>query len=47
MLMNTVIRVRSAVQILKAAALYFGLVFGTGFVLETIRVLWVVPRIGV
>lgn len=47
MLMNTVIRVRSAVQILKAAALYFGLVFGTGFVLGTIRVLWVVPRLGV
>jgi hypothetical protein len=33
-------------QILKSGALYFALVFGTGFVLGTIRVLLVVPRIG-
>jgi hypothetical protein len=32
--------------ILKAGALYFGLVFGVGFVLGTIRTLWVVPRVG-
>jgi hypothetical protein len=32
--------------ILKAGALYFGLVFGEGFVLGTIRTLWVVPRVG-
>ncbi len=33
-------------QTLKAGALYFALVFGTGFVLGSIRVLWVVPRVG-
>jgi hypothetical protein len=33
-------------QILKAGFLYFALVFGAGFVLGTIRVLWVVPRFG-
>lgn len=31
---------------LKAAVLYFLLVFGAGFVLGTIRVLWAVPRVG-
>jgi len=34
------------VQILKAGALYFALVFGAGFVLGTIRTLWIVPRAG-
>jgi hypothetical protein len=34
------------VQILKAGVLYFALVFGAGFVLGTIRTLWVVPRFG-
>ena len=34
-------------QVLKAGVLYFGLVFGAGFVLGTIRVLWVIPRLGV
>ena len=33
-------------QILKAGVLYFVLVFGAGFVLGTIRTLWVVPRLG-
>ena len=33
-------------QILKAGALYFGFVFGAGFVLGPIRILWVVPRFG-
>jgi len=32
--------------ILKAGVLYFGLVFGVGFVLGTIRTLWVVPLVG-
>ena len=48
MSMNTTIQVRNnSGRILKAAASYFVLVFGTGFVLGTIRVLWVVPRLGV
>jgi len=33
-------------RILKAAVLYFAIVFGTGFVLGPIRILWVVPRFG-
>jgi hypothetical protein len=33
-------------QILKAGVLYFALVFGAGFVLGLIRILWVVPRFG-
>jgi hypothetical protein len=32
--------------ILKAGVLYFGLVFGVGFVLGAIRTLWVVPPVG-
>jgi hypothetical protein len=32
---------------LKASMLYFALVFGAGFVLGSIRILWVVPRFGV
>jgi len=34
-------------QILKTGILYFGVVFGVGFVLGSIRVLWAVPRFGV
>jgi hypothetical protein len=33
-------------QILKAGVLYFVVVFGAGFVLGPIRILWVVPRLG-
>ena len=33
-------------QILKAGVLYFALVFGVGFVLGSVRTLWVVPRFG-
>jgi len=33
-------------QILKAGVLYFALVFVAGFVLGTVRTLWVVPRVG-
>jgi len=33
-------------QTLKAGALYFGVVFGAGFALGTIRVLWAVPAFG-
>jgi hypothetical protein len=33
-------------RILKAGALYFAIVFGTGFVLGPIRILWAVPRYG-
>jgi hypothetical protein len=34
------------VQIFKAAAFYFSVVFGVGFVLGIVRTLWVVPRTG-
>ncbi len=33
-------------QILKAGMLYFALVFGAGFALGTVRVLWTVPSLG-
>jgi hypothetical protein len=33
-------------QVLKAGVLYFALVFGAGFVLGTIRIMWAVPRFG-
>ncbi|MEO6352500.1 MAG: hypothetical protein ABIO19_15655 [Burkholderiaceae bacterium] len=33
-------------RILQAGVLYFALVFGAGFVLGPIRLLWIVPRAG-
>ncbi len=37
----------AAATVLRWAALYFVAVFGTGFVLGPIRVLWLEPRLGV
>lgn len=37
---------QTTVQILRAGLLYFALVFGVGFVLGTVRTLWVVPHVG-
>jgi len=34
-------------QILKTGILYFAFVFGVGFVLGSVRVLWAVPHFGV
>jgi hypothetical protein len=39
-------RRRTGMQILKAGVLYFTVVFGAGFLLGPIRILWVVPRLG-
>jgi hypothetical protein len=41
------VKVFVVMQILKASMLYFALVFGAGFVLGSIRIVWVVPRFGV
>ena len=36
----------SVMRALQAGVLYFALVFGAGFVLGTVRTLWVVPQVG-
>jgi hypothetical protein len=33
-------------RILKASMVYFGVVFGAGFLLGPVRIFWVVPRLG-
>ena len=33
-------------RVLKVGSLYFAFVFGAGFMLGTVRVLWVLPRFG-
>jgi hypothetical protein len=38
---------QGVLQIFKAGVLYFSLVFATGFVLGSIRVLWIIPILGV
>ncbi len=37
---------KAAKQVLKAGVIYFALVFGAGFALGPIRILWAVPRFG-
>jgi hypothetical protein len=37
---------KNVMPIVKAGVLYFALVFGTGFLLGTVRTLWIVPLIG-
>lgn len=39
-------RQQNVMPIVKAGVLYFALVFGAGFVLGTVRTLWIVPRVG-
>lgn len=36
-----------SMHVLKSAAAYFAMVFGTGFALGTIRTLWIVPQLGI
>ena len=39
-------RQQNVMPIPKTGVLYFDLVFGAGFVLGTIRTLWIAPRLG-
>ena len=43
---GTIVSWVSMVRILKSAALYFTLVFGVGFALGPVRILWALPRFG-
>ena len=45
--MSAEIQIHNPIRILKAAGLYFGIVFDAGFVFGIIRVLWVAPHLGV
>lgn len=45
--MNSATKDPDVGQILKAAGIYFAVVFAIGFVLGVIRVLWVVPLLGI
>jgi len=45
--MKSATKRRELPTILKAAAIYFALVFGAGFILGLIRILFIVPRFGV
>ena len=45
--MSAEIQTHNPTQILKSAALYFGIVFSAGFVFGIVRVLWVAPHLGV
>lgn len=38
---------RGVMQVLKAGAVYFALVFAAGFILGPVRILWLVPQVGV
>jgi hypothetical protein len=40
------ITLSAGMTILKSSLLYFALVFGAGFILGPLRILWVVPRFG-
>jgi hypothetical protein len=44
--MSRASRARALLEILKAATIYFAIVFGFGFVFGTIRVFSIVPRFG-
>ena len=40
-------KLKYTTRVMRAAAIYFGIVFGAGAILGPVRVLWLVPRVGV